>query len=158
NDWRQRFFVAVNTATNAPSWVNHNTILFDNTGSGAFMKRPGNTTTVTENGASVTYDFRVNYAAILYWLTRSPNPFPPTLQAGRLRYYPAIPDGTDRTLNNRWWTTNPSSLSNDERFWKEYIDFVLGYTGTGANTYNRFQNGVPISSLIGNGDYYTWAG
>jgi hypothetical protein len=157
-DWRQRFFVAVNTATNAPSWIQHNNVLFDTTGSGANWKRPGNTTTVTENGASVTYDFRVNYAAILYWLTQAPNPFPSTLQAGRIRYYSSIPSGTDNSLNNRWWTTAPSSLPNDERFWKAYIDFVLGYEGTGANTYNRFQWGVPIASLIGNGDYYTPAG
>ncbi len=158
NDWRQRFFVAVNTANNVPSWISHNTMLFDTTGSGAPIKRPGNLTTVTENGVQVTYDFRVNYAAILYWLTRNPNPFPPTLQAGRIRYYSKIPDGADKTLNNRWWTTTPSSLPNDERFWKEYIDFVLGYTGKGANSYNRFQSGIPVSSLIGNGDYYTWTG
>jgi hypothetical protein len=158
NDWRQRFFVMVNTATNQPFWLNHNTVLFDNTGSGATVKRPGVTTTVTENGASVTYDIRINYAAILYWLQQSPNPFPPTLQAGRIRYCNAIPSGTDNTLNNRWWTTNPTNLPNDERFWKEYIDFVLGYVGTGAGTYNRFQNGAPISGLIGNGDYFTWSG
>jgi hypothetical protein len=164
NDWRQRFFVAVNTATSAPSWVNHNTILFDNPSvSGAPLKKPGSNTVVTENGVAVTYTFRYNYAAILYWLqnigpANRVNPFPPTLQAGRIRYYSAQPDPTDNSLNNRWWTTNPTSLPQDEQFWKAYIDFVLGTAGTGAGAYNLFQNGIPYTALIGNGDMFSPAG
>ncbi|MBI3408896.1 MAG: hypothetical protein HY040_11120, partial [Planctomycetes bacterium] len=155
-DWRQRFFVAVNTSTSVPSWVNHNTILFDSTG----LKAPGTNTTVTENGSNVTYTYRINYAAILYWLNGlNPKPFPSTLQGGRIRYYSAIPDGTDTTLNNRWWTTATTSLANDQRFWKEYIDFVLGFTpAAGANSYNRTIGGVQVSALIGNGDYFTPTG
>ena len=159
NDWRQRFFVGVDSTNgNAPVWINHNDILFTTTG----VKTPGTTTSETEyntgTAVSKTYTFRINYAAILYWLKQSPAPFPSTLQAGRIRYYTTMPDGTDNTLNNRWWTTNPTSLANDERFWKEYIDFVLGYVGTGTNTYSSTQGSVNYSALIGNGDYYTWTG
>lgn len=157
-DWRQRFFVAVNTSNNnTPGVIQHNKILWNT--SAPYKKTPGTTTSVTENGSSVNYTFRINYAAILYWLAKQdPKPFPTTMQAGRIRYYTTMPDGTDNSLNNRWWTTANSSLPNDERFWKEYIDFVLGYTATGAGTYTNTQNGAPISGLIGNGDYYTWSG
>jgi len=172
NDWRQRFFVAVNTSTSAPSWLNHNTILFeDPTASpAATMKTPNTSSTVTENGSSVTYSFRINYAAILYWLTDpdnlgyGTNPFPSTLQAGRVRYYVSIPNAKDNTLNKRWWAFDPSNptnsagIPNNERYWKEYIDFVLGYDGTGPNAYSRSQSGIPLSALIGNGDYYQWSG
>jgi hypothetical protein len=162
NDWRQRFFVAVNTATNAPSWLSDNTILFD-TGAGRLLKTPGTTTPVTEtvNGTTntVNYTYRINYAAILYWLQNiGPNPFPPTVQAGRIRYYSAIPNGTDTALNNRWWTTSPTSLPNDEQFWKSYIDFVLGFAGTGAGTYTNNYGGTYYAQMIGNGAPYTWAG
>lgn len=149
-DWRQRFFVAVKTSNSSPAWITHNTILFDSSG---FLKTPGTVTAVTENGSSVNYTYRINYAAILHWLNQSPKHFPSTLQAGRIRYYTAIPDGTDKTLNNRWWTNNLSGLNNNERFWKEYIDFVLGFNQTGINTYNANPR-----KYIGNGDYYQWSG
>jgi len=151
-DWRQRFFVAERTSNGAPAWIQHNTILFNSSGT---LRTPGTSTSVTENGTSVSYTFRINYAAILYWLTQSPNPFPDTMQAGRIRYYEEIPDGTDNTLNNRWWTTNPANLDSDERLWKEYIDFVLGYSTSWSGSANTYSS---ISARIGNGDYYTWTG
>jgi hypothetical protein len=153
-DWRQRFFFKYNTATGALDWLDHDSILWD-TSTGA-IKAPGATTTVTEGGTSVTYTYRINYAAILQWLfNQSPAPFPSTLQAGRIRYYSSLPNPGDTTLNNRWWTTAPLSDLN-ERFWKDYIDFVLGLKGTGAGTYTNLQFSVPLSALIGNGDYFTW--
>jgi Flp pilus assembly protein TadG len=153
-DWRQRFFVAVNTSASpdTPGVIQHNTILFDSSGN---MKLPGTSTTVTENGSSVDYTYRINYAAILHWLQQSPVHFPSTVQAGRIRYYTAIPDGTDTALNNRFWATVPNSLANNEKFWKEYIDFVFGFyaSQTTANSYT-----YRIPGYIGNGDFYTWSG
>jgi hypothetical protein len=151
-DWRQRYFVAVDTTNgNRPGVILHNTILFDSAGN---LMTPGTTTTVTENGLPVIYTFRINYAAILYWLQQSPVHFPSTMQAGRIRYYTAIPSGTDNTLNNRWWTTAPDSLPNNEKFWKEYIDLVLGYYAFG-NTASSY---ISASSYMGNGPPYTWSG
>lgn len=158
-DWRQRFFFKVNTSTGTLGWLDHNSILWD-TSTGA-LKTPGpngspTSTTVTENGASVTYTYQINYAAILQWLNnQNPKPFPTTLYGGRIRYYTALPNPGDTTLNTRWWTTATLTDLN-ERFWKDYIDFVLGVRGTGAGTYTTTQNGVNLSALIGNGDYYTW--
>ncbi|MCI0682815.1 MAG: pilus assembly protein TadG-related protein [Gemmataceae bacterium] len=174
-DWRQRFFFKVNASTGALGWLDHTNILFDAAGipatnsnfapSNTILRHPTTGITVTENGASVTYTYRINYAAILHWLrNQSPKPFPTVLRAGRIRYYDDIPDPTaDTGLNKRWWTTYPLANHN-ERFWKDYIDFVLGLQGTGAGAYSR-QNtnpdgnsisNVPLSALIGNGDYYQW--
>jgi len=172
-DWRQRFFFKVNQNTGALGWLDHTNILMDPAGAPAtnanpepantVMRTPGTTVNVNENGVSVPYRFRINYAAILHWLRKSPQPFPPILRAGRIKYYDAIPDPSDTTLNNRWWTTYPLTNLN-ERFWKDYIDFVLGLQGTGAGAYSKRNtdpdgkaiSNVPLSALIGNGDYYTW--
>jgi Flp pilus assembly protein TadG len=156
-DWRQRFFVGVNTGvaasnSDAPRVIQHNSILFS-TSSGQ-LRTPGSTRTIAENGTDVVFTYRINYAAILYWLQQSPVHFPSTIQAGRIRYYTAIPDGSETALNNRWWTTAPNALPNNERFWKHYIDFVLGLQvadeSESAYTYSD------ISSLVGSGDFFTW--
>jgi hypothetical protein len=177
-DWRQRFFLKYNTATSTYGWLDHNSILFNPSGSPATQTTPkptpvknipmgtsgGTVTTVSEYGTSVSYAYKINYAAILYWLfNQSPNPFPTTLQGGRIRYYSAVPNYNDTTLNARWWgadlgtSTSGNALSDlNERFWKDYIDFVLGVQASGTGTYTNVQNGVPISALIGSGDYYSW--
>jgi hypothetical protein len=180
SDWRRRFFLKYNTSTSTYGWLDHNNILFNPSGAPATQSSPnptpilntpmgtsgGTSTTVTENGASVTYKYKINYAAILFWLfdsSQNPNPFPTTLQGGRIRYYANVPNYNDTTLNTRWWaadlgtSTSGSALSNlDERFWKDYIDFVLGVQASGAGTYANTQNSVPYSALIGNGDYFAW--
>lgn len=168
-DWRKRFFFKYNTSTATLGWLDHNNILFNPSGVPAtysspnptpILKAPGTTTTVTENGASVTYTYRINYAAIFDWLkNESPAPFPTQLRAGRIKYYDAIPDPSDTTLNNRFWTTGTLSNTN-ERFWRDYIHFVLGVDTTGTSgwlvTFTNVQNSVPISGMIGNGDFFKW--
>lgn len=173
-DWRQRFFFKFNTSTSTLGWLDHTSLLFDSAGAPStnsnttptpIIRNPGSTKTITENGASVSYRYRINYAAILHWLrNQDPKPFPTQLRAGRIKYYDAIPDpSSDTGLNNRWWTTYPLSDLN-ERFWKDYIDFVLGLQGTAAGTYTNTNanpdgtslSDVPLSGMIGNGDYYAW--
>lgn len=168
-DWRKRFFFKFNTATSTLGWLDHNNILINPAGAPAtysspnptpILKAPGTTTTVTENGASVTYTYRINYAAIFNWLkNETPTHFPAQLRAGRICYYSSIPDPTDTTLNNRFWTTG--TLSNvNERFWRDYINFVLGVDTTGTSgglvTYTNVQSNVPLTAMIGNGDFFKW--
>ena len=165
-DWRQRFFFKQNTSTSTLYWLDHNNILFDPAGtpgaSGAavtpIMKTPNTTTTVTENGASVTYRYCINYAAIFQWLRNTaPTHFPSTMTTGRIQFYSKIPDPTgDNGFNNRFWTQSPmTDLS--ERFWKDYVDFMLGMVQTGANTYdNNYSGGAPYTACIGNGDMFAW--
>jgi hypothetical protein len=166
-DWRQRFFFKKNVATGQLGWLDHNNILFNTLGAPMtgfnavkpVINTPQTQTTVTENGTSVTYTYAINYLAILNWLQSNPSIFPSSMLTGRIQYYSALPDTTDTTLNNRWWTTYPLTDKN-ERFWKDYIDFVLGLRGTvSAGTYsatNPMASNVPLSALIGNGDYFQW--
>jgi hypothetical protein len=163
-DWRTRFFFKYNTSTKVLGWLDHNSILWQtSSGTNPFIKTPQTGTSVTEvvNGVptTVTYGYRINYAAILKWLQESPAHFPSQVRAGRIKFYDAIPDATDTTLNDRWWKTQ--TLSNlNERFWREYIDFVLGLSVNGTSggyvTYTAGSSGTPRSSQIGNGDFYTW--
>lgn len=164
-DWRQRFFIKRNVSTSKLYWLDQNSILWPTSSSTSFNTRtPSHSSgqvTVTESGVNVTYDLKINYAAILEWLTnQNPKPFPSRLRAGRIKYYDALPNYADTTLNNRWWTTASSSLALNERFWKGYIDFVLGVRETGAGTYSNTTSspgsGTALSRLIGNAGWFSW--
>ena len=64
-----------------------------------------------------TYD--INYTAILNCIKNiGPNPFPSQLRSGRIVYYTSIPS----TIDTSSWP--PTDLN--QRFWKDYIDYVLG--------------------------------
>jgi hypothetical protein len=82
----------------------------------------------------------VDYDAILAWIKSGPKVFPDNLRCGRVLYYDQIPSSI------------PSSgLSADERFWKEYIDYVVGagsyapfrkmYSVSASNTHNSRKYG-----------------
>lgn len=106
-DWRKRFFkygsnYVTTSLQNQP--MDDNSVLFS---SGGFMARPSNTT------------YAVNYDAILAWIKSGPQTLPPSLCAGRVRYYSSIPN-----------TIPSSGLSLDQVFWKNYIDTVLGISST----------------------------
>ena len=106
NDWRKNFFFLPDGVTP----VNDDTALWDNGGN--WLQPPGN--------------YVINYKAILNWITNlSPNPFPAQLRSGNILYYSSIP--TDVPASAYDHTTPNSAISNqDQRFWKEYIDFALG--------------------------------
>jgi hypothetical protein len=172
-DWRQRFFFKYNTSTAKLGWLDHTILLYDPAGQPAtaavtapgtaIIRRPDQDTVVSENGVNVTYRYKINYAAILHWLQDNPSHFPSELRAGRIKYYDTLPNPKDTTLNNRWWTTYPLPDLN-ERFWKQYIDFVLGLAVDSAGAYQErnydpsgiYLANVPLSALIGNGDYFAW--
>ncbi|MFO0864918.1 MAG: Tad domain-containing protein [Gemmataceae bacterium] len=163
-DWRQRFFFKYNTSTGKLGWLDHNNILFNPSGSPnsstTIVRDPDSAVSVTENGSSVSYKWLPNYAAIFHWLkNQSPTHFPSQIRAGRIKYYDAIPDPSDTTLNDRFWKTQTLSDLN-ERFWRDYVNFVLGISVTGTSggwcTYSTTKSSVPLSALIGNGDYYSW--
>jgi Flp pilus assembly protein TadG len=105
NDWRKKFFELTTGAA-----LNDNTKLWNS--SGQWNTPTGN--------------YIINYKAILNWIVNTgPNPFPPTLRAGNVLYYSTIP--TDVPASAYTWSNLNSAITNsDQRFWKEYIDFVLG--------------------------------
>ena len=105
NDWRKNYF----THTDGVTPVDDNSLLWDSAGN---WQAPG-------------VNYLVNYNAILSFIKYAgPNPFPPTMQSGRIVYYTAIPDTIDTSVSP------PADLN--QRFWKEYIDFVLGVINYGG--------------------------
>lgn len=96
NDWRKKFFYSTNTSNP----LDDNSLLFNTNGT---LKDASNTT------------YKINYSAVINWLNSGPRVFPQNLRAGRILYYDAIP------------TSIPDSGGTpDQRFWRAYIDFVIG--------------------------------
>lgn len=124
-DWRRRFFLprsgsGQDTRDNSMFW-----------GTNGRWKRQ-------QHGSSANYI--VNYDQVLKWIKRGPQTLPASLRSGRVVYYDAIPD-TIPINQSTGYISN--SASADQRFWKDYIDFVLGagrYSDAeslnGANTAN----------------------
>ena len=98
NDWRSKYF---GTTTNTLLWNS----------SGSWNNPSGN--------------YSVNYKAILAWIKTAPNPFPAQLRSGNTIFYSAIPTDVPASAYTH---TNLNSAITDpsQRFWKEYIDYVVG--------------------------------
>jgi hypothetical protein len=115
-DWRNRFFTAPSTGS---AWPDNPSIWASKSvqsATGFYLRTPA--------VATSTAGYHINYPAILKWIKETgPNPFPPNLRCGRIIYYNSIPDSI----------TLPNPSDADERFWKEYIDFVLGFRPTSPN-------------------------
>jgi hypothetical protein len=127
-DWRKLYFTYPGSATP----MDDNSKLWDSSGN---FQTPGSST------------YNVNYTAILNWLTSTgPNPFPSRLQSGRIVYYTAIPT----SINTAAWP--PTDLN--ERFWKDYIDYVLGFMQTGASSYMDISTNA--AGLSGYGNDVVW--
>lgn len=129
DDWRKNYFTYPGSTTP----MDDNSLLWDSS-TGSWMA-PGAT-------------YSVNYAAILNFIKNvGPNPFPPSLQSGRIVYYTAIPSTIDTSSDP------PTDLN--QRFWKDYIDYVLGACDLGGGFY------LPINTpdfwgLTGYGNDFTW--
>ncbi len=129
-DWRHRFF-----------GVNDNTKLWNTSG---VWQSPGSTT------------YTINYKNILAWIkavnaSESTNPpFPTKLRAGRVIYYDAIPDDVPASAYT-WTNANSAITDYNQRFWKEYIDYVVGVWRDPSNTTN-----TPGTDGCSYGPDYTW--
>lgn len=103
-DWRQKFF---NTNDSSTLW---------NTAA------PIGRWKVQNPGTSRNYV--INYDAVLNWIKNTgPQTCPPSLRCGRVVYYDSIP--TTIPIDSTTGVAT-SAATNDQRFWKDYIDFVLG--------------------------------
>ena len=86
--------------------------------------------------------YTINYNEILEWVAQDPCPFPSQLRAGRVVYYSAIPTA----ITGTW----PNYGGTDQRFWVEFIDYVLGFRQTSAGVYQD------VSGMAGYGSDFTW--
>ena len=76
--------------------------------------------------------YQINYTAILNFIQNvGPSVFPSQLQSGRILYYTSIPS----TIDTSTWP--PTDLN--QRFWKDYIDYVLGVMQVSSNSVRRHQ-------------------
>jgi hypothetical protein len=115
--------------------TNNNTLLF-NTSTGS-LNLPGSST------------YTINYNEILRWIATTPNPFPQQMRAGRIKYYGSIPT----QITGSW----PNYGSTDQRFWKEYIDYVLGFRQTSSSTYYDITADTSTpNQMTGYGTDFTW--
>ena len=128
HDWRKLYFTYPGSATP----MNDNSLLWDPSGN-------------WQAAGSSTYN--INYDAILHFIQNvGPNPFPSTMRSGRIVYYTSIPT----TIDTSTWP--PTDLN--QRFWKDYIDYVLGMAGTGVGQYSIINNAQ--NSSTGYGGDVTW--
>jgi Flp pilus assembly protein TadG len=125
NDWRQLYFLdqngnAFSTAVSNGSNPTDNTAIYSSSG--------------VPNSPNA--NFTINYKAILAWINANcvqqtagdGRPFPTTLRSSNQVFYTSIP--TDIPASGYTWTNANSLITSSsdpsQRFWKEYIDFVLG--------------------------------
>lgn len=128
NDWRKKYFRYPSSTTA----MDDNARLYDSAGD---WREPSSST------------YSINYSAILQFIkSTGPNPFPTRLESGRILYYDAIPD----SINTASW---PPTNQN-ERFWKEYIDYVLGVAQTSSSGYTILTDGS--MGVTGYGRDYNW--
>jgi hypothetical protein len=126
-------YVVDNTGSTPCDWrlrffgTTDNTKIFSSSGG---LRAPGSGT------------YTINYEEILRWIVNGPNPFPSQLRAGRIKYYGSIPT----SITGSW----PNYGSTDQRFWVEFIDYVLGFRQTSAGSYQD------ISAMAGYGSDFTW--
>lgn len=114
-DWRQRFFLKGDGSTFNPQVDNINQLLLNSATNTAVGS--GGAFTLNPNHTGSSPNFRINYRAVLAWLKTGPQVLPNNLRAGRILFYTAIPDDCTSPAND------------NERFWRDYIDFVLGFRG-----------------------------
>ena len=91
--------------------------------------------------------YQINYTAILSFIQSvGPSIFPSQLQSGRILYYSSIPS----SISTSTWP--PTDLN--QRFWKDYIDYVLGVMQVSSTQYVVICNGQ--TGLTGYGNDFQW--
>jgi Flp pilus assembly protein TadG len=133
-DWRRRFFYKSGTGITETTISGRFNPQTDNDATTTGIQSINQVLLNTSTGRTLnttTSKYKVNYRAVLAWLKSGPQVLPPNLRAGRILYYNSIPNDVDDLTNL------------DKRFWRDYIDYVLGYTGN-VGAYN------PTNQLAGN--------
>jgi Flp pilus assembly protein TadG len=142
-DWRGRFFKYPGTSTP----IDDNTRLYDSSGN---WKAPSSTT------------YAIDYDSILDWIKNvGPNPFPSQLIVGGIVYYTEIPDSLNSINTSSalpTYSENPTSQSHrNERFWKDYIDHVLGVQQGNVHPQSSSGQGYSVvTHYTGYGHDYAW--
>ncbi|HEY1378776.1 MAG TPA: pilus assembly protein TadG-related protein [Gemmataceae bacterium] len=158
-DWRRRFFFKSEDSAPAAAFadgVNDNGRLWNlaqvNSGGQGSNKSDWRDPVNGSPPSGFTAGYRINYKAILKWIKYDgPNPFPNRLEAGRILYYDQIPDDVPAAAYDPTYASRKITDPN-QRFWREYIDYVIGVW---KSPYGAVQRpGNPACSI---GPDFTWA-
>jgi Flp pilus assembly protein TadG len=127
NDWRTVYF-------NFPTSKADNSLMWDSNGNWLVPN--------SSNG------YTIDYTAVLNFINNiGPQVFPAQLQSGRICYYTSIPT----SINTSTWP--PTDLN--QRFWKDYIDYVFGIMQTAAGN-NYYNISSSSNGLTGYGNDLLW--
>ncbi|MCE9530005.1 MAG: hypothetical protein K8T89_02520 [Planctomycetes bacterium] len=107
-DWRRRFFLP---RSGSGDDMRDNSVFWNSSGRWR-QQAPG-----------TAAEYIVNYDNILAWMSKGPQTLPPSLRCGLVVYYDTMPTTIPISMSTGNCT---SSASNDQRFWKDYIDYVIG--------------------------------
>lgn len=159
NDWRQLYFLS----SNGTPWYNSqatNTSATSTSSTSTPSAYVSNNALFASSGQlnTPTGNYQINYKAILAWISancvqQTPgdgHPFPPILRAANTSLYSYIP--TDVPAAAYTWSNGNQTISwpdSSTRFWKEYIDFVIGVY---IDPFNNLQ--VPGTSTCSYGPDY----
>lgn len=143
-DWRRRFFLRGNGTAFDPQSDNNPNSSGEQSINGTLLN--------TVAGGHVlgnAANYQINYRAVLAWLKSGPQTLPSNLRAGRILFYTQIPDDCSSPSND------------DERFWREYIDYVIGDTsrrswydpryclaGTETSAWGKFRVSATTSAWV----------
>lgn len=156
-DWRRRYFLNRNGNPFDPQVDNNpNTSPGATTGFEAInqvlLHNSTNQLTVAGFGSVSNPNWRINYTAVLRWIKSGPQVLPPNLRAGRIVYYTSIPDDVNTATG-----TNEQRL--DKIFWKNYIDFILGWNYTSSGyLYGPGDSWSLATTSIYQNNLNTWSG
>src|SRR5271166_4520325 len=133
NDWRQLYFLS---SSGAPWYNSLGQSTITSTSSSSSASGYPNNNVLFAGGifnSPPTGNYQINYKAILAWINANcvqqslgdGHPFPPVLRSSNQIFYSYIP--SDVPVSAYTWS-NPNSQITDPsvRFWKEYIDYVIG--------------------------------
>lgn len=149
-DWRRHFFLNSDGGLLNPDADNHT----PTTGAGNFE---GINEVLLNSSSGLTVRnsttlWRINYPAVLSWLKCGPQTLPPNLRAGRILYYSSIPDDVDTS-------TGTPQQKLDKAFWKNYIDYVIGFSYTSSGyLYGTGDSWTAAARSIMVNDMVAWTG
>lgn len=144
-DWRKRFFLKA-----SGSYPTYGGVVDDNRFLWSGNGTDGNGGDWRNPLGDATYRYVINYKAILAWIKESPNPFPSQLRSGRITYYTSIPDDVPQSAYDHG-QPNSNITNQNQRFWKEYIDYVIGVW---RSPFNAIQ--TPGNPSCSYGPDYSW--
>ncbi len=155
-DWRRRYFLNRNglpfdpQLDNDPNSTPSTTTGYEGINQVLLNKDSG--LTVANFGSTSDPNWRINYTAVLRWIKSGPQVLPPNLRAGRIVYYTSIPDDVNSSVG-----TTQQRL--DKVFWKNYIDFVIGWNYNSSQyLYGSGDSWSAASRTIYQNNLNTWMG